>query len=295
MTRRDPTVAGVELGGTKSIAVLVEGRAILDRCEVPTGPPGPTLAALARAIAGWGSPAPVALGIASFGPLDIPRGRILETPKPGWSGADILAPFRGLVDGPVAVHTDVTAAALAEGRWGSAAGLPDFLYMTVGTGIGVGIIAGGRPITGVLHPEAGHLRVRRLPGDGFAGTCPFHGDCLEGLASGPAIAARAGAPAETLAADHPAWAPVADALAEGIATLALVAAPARVLIGGGVGLGQPHLLARVLACLPGKLGSYLPHLTPDRLPDFLVPAGLGALAGPLGAAALARNALDRPT
>lgn len=287
MAAPEPLVAGVELGGTKSIALLARGRTILDQVTIPTTTPGPTLGALAAAIRKWRRQSPSALGVASFGPIDLARGVMLDTPKAGWSGAAVAAAFEGLVEGPMALHTDVTAAALAEGRWGAAVGLTDYLYMTIGTGVGVGVIAGGRPVSGVLHPEAGHLRVRRLPGDPFPGTCPFHGDCLEGLVSGPAIAARAGAPADTLAPDHPAWGPVADALAEGVATLALVTMPARILVGGGVATGQPQLLDQARPLVAHKIARYLPHLARHRMAEFLLPASLGALAGPLGAIALA--------
>jgi fructokinase len=282
-----PLLAGIELGGTKSIALLARGRTILEQVTIETTTPGRTLSALADAVRQWRPQSPAALGVASFGPIDLARGVMLETPKPGWSGAAVAAPLEGLVDGPMAIHTDVTAAALAEGRWGAALGLTDYLYMTIGTGVGVGVVAGGRPVSGVLHPEAGHLRVRRLPDDAFPGACPFHGDCLEGLVSGPAIAARAGAPAGALAPDHPAWGPVADALAEAVATLALVTMPARILVGGGVAIGQPHLIDRARPLVAHKIAQYLPHLTDDRIADFLVPAGLGAQAGPLGAIALA--------
>jgi fructokinase len=174
---------------------------------------------------------------------------------------------------------------------GAARGLEDLVYITVGTGVGMGIIAGGRPVTGRMHPEAGHLRVPRLPGDDFAGVCLFHGDCLEGLASGPAIAARTGMTADVLPQDHPAWLPVADALAEGIAALMLTLACERIVIGGGVGLGRPHLLAMAKARIAAKLGGYLPSLDDAEIGAMIVPAALGSDAGPLGALALAELAL----
>lgn len=292
-----PVVAGVELGGTKTIAVVGRGRAILDRATVPTTTPEATLGAVAAALARWrGEHRPAALGVASFGPVALrpggPRyGHVLATPKPGWEGADVLGPLAAALPGPCAIHTDVTAAALGEGRWGAARGLADFAYVTIGTGVGVGIVVGGLPLTGQLHPEAGHLRVRRVAGDAFAGVCPFHGDCLEGLASGPAIAARVGRPAADLPPDDPAWAIVADAVAEAFTALALTLAPQAIVVGGGVGVGQPHLLSRVRPLMVEKLRGYLPFVDPASVGTMVVPAALGGDAGPLGALVLAESAL----
>ena len=293
----EPVLAGVELGGTKVQVVVGRADTILENVRLPTAAPGETLAAAAAQLAAWAPRyRPEALGIASFGPVAIDRrrpdyGRMLATPKPGWAGADIVGALGRGFEGRTALHTDVTAAALAEGRLGAAKGLDDFVYVTVGTGIGMGLVVGGAPVAGLMHPEAGHLRVRRVAGDAFAGTCPFHGDCLEGLAAGPAIAARAGRPADALAADDPAWRFVADALAEAFAGLFLTLASARIVVGGGVGVGQPHLLAAVRAGVVEKLAGYLPFVDAAQIADRVVPAALGAEAGPLGALALARTAL----
>ena len=294
-----PLLAGVELGGTKAIAVLGRGDRVLDRVSIPTRLPAETLAALGEVLGCWRRDhGPAALGIAAFGPVSVDPaapdyGRILTTPKSGWIGADILTPLAAAAGTDrVKLHTDVTGAALAEGRWGAGAGLTDFVYVTIGTGIGMGIVANGAPIAGRLHPEAGHLRVRRPASDPFAGTCPYHRDCLEGLASGPAIAARAGAPADTLGPDHPAWGPAADAVAEGFASLFLTLAPAAILVGGGLGLGQPQLLPLIRRGVVEKLGGYLPYLADaDAVARAILPASLGDRAGPLGALALADLAL----
>lgn len=298
MSDEDDTVlAGVELGGTKSIAIVARGREVLDRISVPTSTPTATLAALATRLSAWSTEyRPRALGVASFGPVTIRRsasdyGRMLPTPKPGWTGADVLGPLETAVQAPAFLHTDVTAAALAEGRTGAAKGLDDFVYVTIGTGIGMGVIVGGRPVSGMMHPEAGHLRVRRLAGDRFEGICPFHGDCLEGLASGPAIAARAGRPADALARDDPAWTSVADALAQAFATLLLTLSPAAIVIGGGVGVGQPQLLAAIRPLVVDSLAGYLPFVDATSIERIVVPAALGGDAGPLGTLALARLAL----
>ncbi|UAK26079.1 ROK family protein [Sphingomonas nostoxanthinifaciens] len=295
----DRLLVGVELGGTKTIAVVGRGREILDRAVVPTTTPRATLDAVATRLKLWDETfRPQGLGIASFGPVALragtpDHGHMLDTPKPGWAGADVLGPLAAVLPGPAAIHTDVTGAALAEGRWGAAAGLSDFVYITVGTGVGMGIVSGGRPVSGRMHPEAGHLRVRRLPGDDFAGVCPFHGDCLEGLASGPAIAARAGKGAEHLAPDDPAWAFVADALAEGIVMLMLTVSAQAIVIGGGVGLGQPQVLAMIRPRIVALLGGYLPGVDAGSIDRIVVPAALGGDAGPLGALLLAEMAVEQ--
>ena len=289
-----PLVAGVELGGTKCLAVLARGTDILDEVRVPTTTPGETLGALA--VAAWAGRGAAAVGVGSFGPiaLDPARedyGRMLATPKPGWEGADVLGAVRGL-GVPIALDTDVGAAALAEGRWGAAKGCGTHAYVTVGTGIGVGLVANGATVRGFLHPEFGHLRVRRVAGDAFAGICPWHGDCLEGLASGPAVAARAGRAGDTLAPNDPVWERVAGDLAEMVVALLLAAAPERIVFGGGVGLGQAaHLLPRVRAGVASRLNGYLPLERAGGVEAIVVPAGLGDRAGPLGCVALALGVL----
>lgn len=291
-------VAGVELGGTKCIAVLASGREVLDEARFPTTTPAETLGALSTVLRRWRDERGVAaLGVASFGPLELDErsedfGRLVTTPKPGWSGADLTALSREL-DAPMAIDTDVNGAALAEGRWGAAQGLRSYAYVTVGTGVGVGSIVDGRSIQGLGHSEAGHLRIGRRAGDGFAGICPYHGDCVEGLASGPALAARAGRPGETLTEDDPAWDGVAHALGALLHNLALTTAPERVLIGGGLG-GRPHLLAKVRRALIESLAGYA---TGDRIAagieTYVQAPGLGDRAGPLGAVALALDAWRR--
>jgi len=282
----DHLLAGVELGGTKTIAVLSRGGDLIDRLRVATTTPAETLGAIAKRLAEW---QPAALGIASFGPVAIRRddpryGQILATPKPGWQGTDLIAVLAPSL--PVALTTDVIAAALAEGQAGAAIGLSDFVYVTIGTGIGMGIVSHGRPLTGRLHPEAGHLLVPRIPGDAFPGTCAFHRDCLEGLASGPAISARTGQEGDAIADDHPAWRFVIDALAEGFANLRLTLACQRIVIGGGVAVARPWLAAAVQARMDEILAGYLPG------PSAVVPAALGADAGPRGALLLAAAALN---
>jgi fructokinase len=299
MSSHHPLVAGVELGGTKCICILASGPDdIRAEQRIETHSPAETLPAIAETLARWKAEHGIAaIGLASFGPVDLDRGsprygRIVNTPKPGWNDADIVGLARAL-DLPFGFDTDVTGAALAEGRWGAALGLDSFAYVTVGTGIGIGAIVGGRPIHGLGHMEAGHLRIPRLPGDDFAGTCPYHGDCVEGLAAGPAIAARAGKPGETLAPDDPAWAPVIAALAALLHNIVFTVAPRRILIGGGVFGGQPTLLPRLRTALVESLAGYsVAPVIAEKIETFLQPPALGDQAGPLGAIALGLDALQ---
>jgi fructokinase len=296
----EPLIAGVELGGTKSIAVIARGRHILHTFRTPTADPVMTLAALGEHLSSWRDTlgAVDALGVASFGPLNLDPeradfGRIGRTTKSGWSGVDVIRPFRRL--GPVSLgfDTDVAGAAMAERRWGAAQGQDVAIYLTIGTGIGGGIVVHGRPVHGRMHPELGHIRIRRDPGDTFEGICPFHGDCLEGLASGPAIAARAGAPADSLALNHPLWSTIAGEVAELMATMILTLSPGRILIGGGVGMSRAFPLEKVRRQTRSALGGYLPELTASTLRTIIRRPALGARAGPLGAIALGLAALRR--
>lgn len=290
----DRLVAGVELGGTKCIGVVARGDQIVSRQQWPTGQSAQvTLAAIADWLEEAHGEHPFeALGIASFGPLCLDRsspdfGKILNTPKPGWAGANVVAALARRLAVPVNFDTDVTGAALAEGLWGAAIDCPVHIYLTIGTGIGGGIVIDGKPVHGSLHPEIGHVRVRRTPGDSFAGTCPVHGDCLEGLASGPAIAARAGCPAEQLTATDPLWDLVSAEIAELLHVLFLALSPHRIVIGGGVGYGQKTLLPRVRVATAELLNAYLPGQSVADLERIIVPAALGADAGVYGALALA--------
>ena len=298
MDEKEPLVAGVELGGTKCIAVLARGTAILAEERVATGDPDETLAALRDTLAGWQLTSPIrALGIASFGPIMLDRsddrfGRLMGTPKPGWEGVDVSRMVEGF-DGKIAIDTDVNAAALAEWRWGGGVGLDIIAYLTIGTGIGGGLLAHGRTVHGLLHPEMGHVMVRRVAGDVFPGICPVHRDCLEGLASGPAIAARAGMPADQIPPDDPAWQITGHYLGEMLANLVLIASPQRILIGGGVGLAQPQLLASARLTLVEQINGFInrPALS-EAIDSYVAPAVLGERAGPLGAVALALGAIN---
>lgn len=293
-----PLIAGVELGGTKIVCLLASGPDdVRDEVRLPTTSPEETLGAVAEVLARWKAEHGfAALGIGSFGPLELDDraenyGAIVSTPKPGWNDVDLTVLGRGL-HVPVAIDTDVNGAAFAEGLWGAAQGLRSFAYVTVGTGIGVGSIVNGQSVKGLGHSEAGHLRVGRIAGDVWPGSCPYHGDCVEGLAAGPALLARTGRRGETLLSDDPAWEMVVRALGGLLHNLVLTTAPERILIGGGIFGGNDHLFPRLRSALVESLAGYA---TGDRIAalidNFVTPPGLGGMAGPLGAIVLGRNAL----
>ena len=237
-----------------------------------------------------------AVGIASFGPVDLVAGSptwgfITSTPKPGWRQTDLAGAVGRALGVPVGFDTDVNGAALGEWCWGAAVGVDQFIYLTVGTGIGGGVMIRGRPLHGLVHPEMGHLLVARRTDDDYAGCCPFHGSCLEGLASGPAIEGRWGAGPESLAADHPAWELEAHYLALGLANLVCALSPERILLGGGV-MEQRQLFPLVRRKLAEHLDGYVqaPAITRENQ-EFIQPPALGRRAGVLGAIALAERAV----
>jgi len=210
----------------------------------------------------------------------------------GWTGVDIAGRYQRLLGVDIGFDTDVNAAALAEARWGSAAGSSCNAYITLGTGVGVGIVVRGSPVHGWLHPEFGHLRARRSPGDRFAGNCPFHGDCIEGLISGPALAERAGMPGSDVDDDHPVWDDVIHDLGELLANLILAVSPERIALGGGIACGRPWLIERARHAALHSLGGYLDGMTHD-IATIVAISKLGEQAGPLGTIALGLSALGR--
>ena len=238
----------------------------------------------------------VAVGVASFGPVDLkPRsptyGHITTTPKPGWANVDILGQISRGLGVKTAFELDVNAAAFAEWRWGAGQGLDSLVYLTVGTGIGGGAVVGGRVVHGLVHPEMGHLLIPHdRTADPFPGSCPYHGDCLEGLATGLALEQRWGRRAEELPPDHPAWELEAGYLATGLVNLILALSPERIILGGGV-MGQsqlfPMIRERVQQLLAGYVGS--PALL-GQIDNYIVPPLLGDRAGVLGAIAMAAEA-----
>ncbi|MFC2046491.1 ROK family protein [Chloroflexota bacterium] len=293
-----PLWGGIEAGGTKTVCAVGTGPGDL-RAEVqfPTTTPDETIGRVIQFLREHQKSDPLAaIGIASFGPLD-PNpdsptfGYITTTPKPGWAHSDFAGAIRRELRLPVGFDTDVNGAALAEHRWGAAQGLDSFLYLTIGTGIGGGGMVHGRLIHGLHHPEMGHIRVPHdWTIDPYAGSCPYHGDCLEGLASGPALEERWGQRAETLPEDHPAWPLEANYLALGLVSLICILVPQRIIMGGGI-MQQPCLFSLVRHKVQELLNGYLhvPMIL-EQIDDYIVAPALGNRAGVLGAIALAQQA-----
>lgn len=277
----------VEAGGTKFVLGVASGPdRLIATQRIPTTTPAETLGRMRD----WFSGRDVrAFGIGSFGPVNLDRtshawGHIADTPKPGWNGADIAGALAGF-GVPIGFDTDVNAAAIAEVRWGAGQGAQTLVYLTIGTGIGGGAVVDGWPVHGVRHPEMGHVRVSRHPDDtAFAGSCPFHGDCAEGLANGPSIIARYGASLSELPADHPAHAIEAHYLAQLVQNIVAVLSPQVVVMGGGV-MGTPGLIEKVQAAHVRLAAGYF-----GSPPDLIRAPGLGDRSGLLGGLALAMDA-----
>jgi fructokinase len=288
---------GVEAGGTKWVCATGTGPDDVQALVTfPTTDPGETIGRAADFFASNGTLA--AIGLGSFGPIDVKRssptwGRITTTPKPGWADTDVVAALTDALDLPLAFDTDVNAAALGEHRWGAGAGLDTFCYITVGTGIGGGVMANGTLLHGLIHPEFGHMRIPHdRTGDPFDGVCPYHGDCFEGLASGDAIRRRWGERPEELAADERVWQLEAGYIAFGLMNVICTISPQRIVIGGGV-MNEPSLLPlvrrRVTELASGYFGA---AEIVDRVDDYIVAPALGDRAGVLGAFELARLAVN---
>ena len=288
-------LGGIEAGGTKFVCAVGTGPDdVRSEIRFPTTTPEETIG---RAIAFFEEQAKqtelAAIGISAFGPVD-PNpasptfGFITSTPKPGWTNADLAGAVGRALGLPVGFDTDVNGAALGEYRWGAAQGLDTFLYFTIGTGIGGGGMVGGKLMHGLLHPEMGHMRLPHdWQADPFKGACPFHGDCFEGMAAGPAMNARWGQPAETLPADHPAWRLETHYIALAMANFIVTLSPQRIILGGGVMSGPhmfPALRSEVLELLNGYVQS--PAIL-QHIDEYIVPPGLGNRSGVLGAFALA--------
>ena len=293
---------GIEAGGTKFVCMVGTGPDdIRAETRFPTTSPDRTLQQALDFLQGeQDRQGPLAaLGIASFGPVDLRRdsatyGYITSTPKPGWANVSIAGAARAVLGVPVGFDTDVNAAALAEQRWGAGRGLHSFIYLTIGTGIGGGGLLDGKLTHGLVHPEMGHIRVPHdLAADPFPGVCPFHGDCLEGLASGPAMTARWLQPAEQLPDDHPGWALEASYLALALATFVCTLSPQRIIMGGGV-MSKPFLFPLIRQKVVELLNNYVrtPEII-ERIDSYIVPPMLGGRAGALGAIALAADARPR--
>jgi fructokinase len=287
---------GIEAGGTKFVCAVGTGPGDV-RAEVqfPTTTPAETLGrAIAFFQAQRGRGLDLAgVGIGSFGPLDPDPasptfGYITTTPKPGWAWVDVAGTVREALGVPVRFDTDVNAAALGEARWGAAQGLDTFLYLTVGTGIGGGGLVHGHLLHGLMHPEMGHIRIPHdWQEDPYPGCCPYHGDCLEGLASGPALEGRWGRRGEMLPADHPAWDLEARYLALALVNFICTLSPQRIVMGGGV-MRKRHLFPLIRREVQDLLAGYIQaRAILEEVEAYIVPPALGDRAGVLGAIALA--------
>jgi fructokinase len=284
---------GIEAGGTKFVCAVGTGPADLNTIQFPTTSPEETIRSAIDFFRREAGHQLTALGIGSFGPVDLKRaspryGFITATPKAGWQDTDLAGPLRHALQIPVRFDTDVNAAVLGETRWGAARDVDSCLYLTIGTGIGGGYIGNGALLHGMMHPEMGHIRIPHdYAADPYRGGCPFHGDCLEGLASGPAMQARWERPATELPPGHPAWALEARYLALAIANFVFTLSPERVILGGGV-MQQAHLFPLIRAELGTILNGYIqaPRVLTE-MDSYVVPPALGNRAGVLGALALA--------
>ena len=291
---------GIEAGGTKFVCAVGtgEGEILRETC-IPTRDPKETLR---KAISFFnellGEDPLQAIGIGSFGPLDLnpsspTYGYITTTPKTNWCNTDLVGEIKETLGLPVAIDTDVNAAALGEYRWGAAKGLETFIYLTIGTGIGGGGMVKGQLLHGLIHPEMGHIPLPHdVDQDGFEGVCSYHGDCFEGLASGPSIAKRWGQSPESLPPDHPAWSLEAKYIGYALAVYVYVLSPERIILGGGV-MRQKELFPLIRAELKQVLQGYVRSeaILIDN-DDYIVPPKLGDQAGVLGAIALAKVGLE---
>jgi len=287
---REARYGAIELGGSKVLCAVGSAQAIVAEARIDTSGPEQTLAAVEAFFAPHRRGLS-ALGIAAFGPLELDRtapsfGSLLTTPKPGWGGTELVQRLERALSLPVAIDTDVNAAALAEQRLGAGRGRDPCLYVTVGTGIGVGVLSSGVLLHGLLHAELGHLPAPALCD--FAGCCPFHGRCLEGVASAQAMAQRTGAPAHTLDDAHPVWELEARYLAHLLAACVLSHAPRCIVLGGGV-LARSGLRARVAVQLVELLAGYVPRreLTLEGVGDYVLAPHFPERAGLVGAFLLA--------
>lgn len=289
-------IGAIEAGGTKFVCGIGnEQGTILDQVSFPTEHPDVTLP---RIIDYFQDKQVAAMGVGSFGPIDLRKdsptyGYVTTTPKPGWGSFDMLGTLKKAFDVPYGWDTDVNGAAYGEVRWGVAQGLSSCLYITVGTGIGIGVYSEERMVHGLVHPEGGHMLTRRHPEDTYAGFCPYHGDCLEGMAAGPALAGRWGVKGHELSIDHQAWEFEAFYLGQAIANAVLLMSPERIILGGGV-MQQPHLLPLIREQVQRNLNGYVQaSAVLDQIDEYIVPPGLGTQAGLKGALALGLDALER--
>lgn len=292
---QQPLYAGIEAGGTKFVcAVGTDPANLVAETRFPTTTPAENLRQCIEFFRA--QPSVSALGIGTFGPADPDPnsptfGYITTTPKPHWANVDMAGTLQQALNVPVHFDTDVNVAAFGEWKWGAAQGLDSFIYLTIGTGIGGGGLINGRMMHGLIHPEMGHIRVQRPMEEltNFAGICPYHGDCLEGVASGPAVAARWKLSGDNLPPDHPAWPLEAHYLALALSTFICTLSPQKIILGGGV-MGQSHLFPLIRQEVQTLLNGYVqsPAILKE-IESYIVPPMLGGRAGILGAIALAQS------
>ena len=295
-----PLWGGIEGGGTKfNCIVAASPDQIIAETRIPTTTPGQTLQQVTAFFQPYLTHGLAGIGFACFGPLDLnPQsptfGYLTATPKPGWTHTDLLTPLHTALGLPVTLDTDVNGAALGEQRWGAAQQVDSFIYLTVGTGIGGGLIMNGKRIHGLTHPEMGHIRIpHNYQQDPFPGSCPFHQDCFEGLASGPAIEKRWGQPAETLSPQHPAWALEAEYIALALVNYITTLSPQKIILGGGV-MNAEWLFPLVRTRVQELLNDYIAHpAITANIDSFIVPPALGVHSGVLGAVGLAMQNADK--
>ena len=294
-------VGGIEAGGTKFVCAVGSGPDdIRDQVRIPTTTPTETISDAIRFFEAQTAKLGrlSAIGIASFGPIDPRRGSptfgyITSTPKPGWGNTDFAGSVERALRIPVGFDTDVNVAALGEWRWGAGQGVDNLIYLTIGTGIGGGGLVNGKLMHGLVHPEMGHIRIPHdFRADPYPGHCPFHGDCLEGLACGPAMSERWKQASERLPGDHPAWALEAHYLALALVNFICTLSPERIVLGGGV-MSQPQLIGLIRQEVRQLLNQYVqsPAIL-SRIDEYIVLPGLADRSGVLGAFALAQQLVD---
>jgi fructokinase len=290
---------GIEAGGTKFVCVIGSGAGeVLCEERFPTTTPDETIQ---HTIAFFETKQKKfgirlrGIGLGSFGPIDLYKGSkaygyITTTPKPGWKQTNIVSRIQEALKVPVMFDTDVNAAAMGEGKWGAGKDLSNFIYFTIGTGIGGGAIVNGKPIHGLIHPEMGHFMIPRNPLDTYPGKCPFHTNCFEGLASGPAIGQRWDIAADLLPPDHPAWELEAEYIAKAMSVTICMLSPQRIILGGGV-MQQLQLFPKIRERTNSYLNGYIhSEIILNHMEDYIVPPVLGNQAGMLGAIAMAQLA-----
>lgn len=292
MPMNEKLIAGIELGGTKSIAIIARGHSVIDEIRIPTTSPYAVFKQLSDWLISKNSHERIdAIGIASFGPLCLDKaspiyGYITTTPKPNWGMVNVLGPIKDAFPIPIGFDTDVNGAALAEYYWGGAKETRCSIYVTIGTGIGGGVIINGTPLHGLSHPEMGHVKIRRKFQTDFKGVCPFHNDCLEGLASGPAIAARTGIQAQDLDESHEIWEILGDELGEFVTNLILTFSPQKIALGGGVMNSKVDLIPKIRKSATAKLANYIDAIDAEVMSKIIGAPELGDKAGPMGAIAI---------